>query len=301
MATSRLKGKVAALTTEVPVSPESPPAPKKAKSRVPRSDGAGSDTKAGRSADDNLKSLSKLVRVLDCFSVNDRNLSLAEICQRTGLPRSTAHRMMASLRDVGFLDQDRERDRYRLGLKLFELGSVALSNLDLHREARPMVDALRRISGQSVHLAVFDGSRAVVIQRADSASESSGAMTFIENAPAHCTSVGKAILAYQPDEVVDRLIDAGLTRFTESTITKGDALKTELKKIRKRGYSVDDGEHQPGLRCIGAPIRNQSGQVFAGLSISGPAWQLPVSEVDDFAKVVMHHANAISQRLGYNH
>jgi DNA-binding IclR family transcriptional regulator len=301
MAITRAKGQAAAAELPVAIDSGNVRASTAAKPRTPRTDGAAKEAKAARSADDNLKSLSKLVRVLDCFSVNDRNLSLAEICQRTGLPRSTAHRMMASLRDVGFLDQDKERDRYRLGLKLFELGSVALSNLDLHREARPMVDALRRISGQSVHLAVFDGSRAVVIQRADSSSESSGGMTFIENAPAHCTSVGKAILAYQSEEVVDRLIAGGLQRFTESTITKGEALKAELKKIRKRGFSIDEGEHQPGLRCIGAPIRNQAGQVFAGLSISGPAWQLPISEVDDFAKVVMHHANSISQRLGYNH
>jgi hypothetical protein len=97
------------------------------------------------------------------------------------------------------------------------------------------------------------------------------------------------------------LLARGLQRFTESTITKGDALKTELKKIRKRGFSIDEGEHQPGMRCIGASIRNQAGQVFAGLSISGPAWQLPISEADDFAKAVMHHANSISQRLGYKH
>lgn len=263
---------------------------------------AATTPKAPRASDDHLKSLVKLVRVLECFSTTDRALSLAEICQRTGFPRSTTHRLLASLRDVGFLDQDRERDRYRLGLKLFELGNIALANFDLHREARPYVEALRRISGHVVHLAVFDGYRAVVIRRADPSPESNTAAssTFIENAPAHCTSVGKAILAWQPDDVIDRVIRQGLERYTESTITTGPELKAELARIRERGYAVDEAEHQPGLRCIGAPIRDQNGAVFAGLSVSGAAWHLPVENVEELSKVVIHHADQISRSLGHS-
>lgn len=263
-----------------------------AKEKLPRE-------KSERGSEDNLKSLVKLVRVLECFSFNDRTLSLADISQRTGFPRSTAHRLMASLREVGFLDQDRERDRYRLGLKLFELGSIALSNLDLLREARPIVESLHRIGGQSVHLAVFDGVRAVVIHRVDKNPEPPSG-SLIENAPAHCTSVGKAILAHQSDEIVDRLIASGLQRFTETTITDGKALKKELLAIRSRGYSIDEGEHQPGVRCIGAPVRSENGHVFAGISLSGPAWEIPQANIEELSKVVIHHANAISNRLGYH-
>src|SRR5215470_9370836 len=117
--------------------------------------------------DENLKSLFKISRILDCFSTVNRALSLREICDRTGLPKSTTHRLIASMREVGLLDQDREGDRYRLGLKLFELGNIVLANMDLHREARPFVEALTRVSGHVVHLAVFDGRQAVVIHRSD--------------------------------------------------------------------------------------------------------------------------------------
>jgi DNA-binding IclR family transcriptional regulator len=113
------------------------------------------------------------------------------------------------MREVGFLDQDRTRDRYRLGLKLFEFGNIVLSNMDLHREARPYVEQLGRLTGQLVHLAVFDGRQAVVIHRSDP-SDSATPLTYIENAPVHCTSVGKAVLAFQPPMVIDRLIAAGL-------------------------------------------------------------------------------------------
>ena len=249
-------------------------------------------------ADDNLKSLVKVARVMDCFSTVDRSLSLAEIGQRTGFPKSTAHRLLASMREIGLVDQDRERDRYRLGLRLFELGNIVLSNMELHREARPFVDALSRISGHVVHLAVFDGLQAVVIHRTDPTPEGTP-LTVIENAPVHCTSVGKAILAFQPQTIVDRVIACGLKRFTENTIVEAAALARELERVNARGYAVDEGEHQPGLRCVGAPIRDQTGRTFAGISISGPSRKLQPSDVKHLAQVVMHHANSISSQLGF--
>jgi DNA-binding IclR family transcriptional regulator len=188
------------------------------------------------------------------------------------------------------------RDRYRLGLKLFELGNVVLSNMELHREARPYAEQLGRLTGQLVHLAVFDGRQAVVIHRSDP-SDHATPLTHIENAPVHCTSVGKAILAFQPPPVIDRLITAGLRRYTDTTITTGPGLLAELARVRERGFAVDEAEHQPGLRCVGAPIRDQSGRVFAAVSVSGPAWKIPIGEIESISKMVMHCAASISARL----
>ncbi len=248
--------------------------------------------------EDGLKSLAKVMRVLNAFSTLHRSLSLTEICRATGFPKSTTHRLLAAMREAGLLDQDEQRDRYRLGMKLFELGNIVLANMELHREARPFVDMLTRQGGQAVHLAVFDGRRAIVIHRADIAPDKTAAPTMIEQAPVHCTSVGKAILAFQPEPVIARILAAGLPRFTDSTITDPTALRQELERIRERGYALDEGEHQPGLRCIGAPIRDRAAQVTAGISLTGPAWRLPVSEVEGMAKLVMHHANSISAALG---
>jgi DNA-binding IclR family transcriptional regulator len=168
--------------------------------------------------------------------------------------------------------------------------------MDLHREARRHVEALSRISGQLVHLALFDGRQAVVIHRADSTPDGNSP-TLIEAAPVHCTSVGKAILAFQPPEVIDSIVKAGLKSFTDKTITSAKKLQTELALTRKRGYAVDDGEHQPGLRCIGAPIRDNTRRVIAGISISGPAWKIPAAEIESLSKVVIHHADQISAHL----
>jgi DNA-binding IclR family transcriptional regulator len=263
--------------------------------RLANENSAVSDA-APRAADETLKSLVKIVRLLECFSTTDRALSLAEICERTGYPRSTTHRLLASMKEVGFLDQDRQRDRYRLGLKLFEFGNIVLANMDLHREARPYVEQLSRVTGHLVHLAVFDGGRAVVIHRVDPLPEGAVPVT-LEQAPVHCTGVGKAILAFQPEAVIEQVIGQGLRRYTEATITDPVHLREELSAIRQKGYAIDNGEHQPGIRCIGAPIRDQQGRVVAGISISGPGWKIQPDHVPALAEIVVHNAKAISAQL----
>lgn len=250
--------------------------------------------------EENLKSLNKVATILDCFSTTHRALSLADICKQTGYPRSTTHRLLASMREVGLLDQDRERERYRLGIRLFAYGNIVLANMDLHREARPYAEALGRMTGLSVHLAVFGGERAVVIHRAEPAPGGLTPLNLLENAPVHCTSIGKAILAFQPEPILERVIEAGLPRYTDSTITTGEGLRHELAMVRERGYAVDNGEHQPGLRCIGAPIRDQFGRVFASISATGSAIQSPAEREASVAAMVIHHAGQISSHLGYD-
>jgi DNA-binding IclR family transcriptional regulator len=253
------------------------------------------DRQEGRPSEDAVKSLLKVVSILAAFSTSRRSMSLAEISAATSFPRSTTHRLAASMRDVGLLDQDGQRDRYRLGIKLFELGNTALANMDLHREARPFVDALSRVSGHLVHLAVFDGQQAIVIHRVSA--DSGTPLTLIEAAPVHCTSVGKAILAFQPTAKIEAIIAGGLKRFTDATITDGRKLKSELKLIRARGYAVDEGEHQPGIRCVGAPIHDRLGRIIGGLSASGPARRLKKDQVVGLAKVVVHHAKLVESKL----
>ncbi len=248
-----------------------------------------------RRSDEALKSLPKVVSILKAFSTSRRAMSLTEISAATGFPRSTAHRLAASMRELGLLDQDWHRDRYRLGIKLFELGSTALANMDLHREAHPIVDALSQISGHLVNLAVFDGQQAVVTHRVSA--QGGTPLTLIEAAPLHCTSTGKAILAFQPPAKIDAIVAGRLKRFTDTTITSGRKLKSELRLIRARGYSVDEAEHQPGVRCIGAPIRDRAGRVVAALSVSSPARRLPRRRVPALARIVVHHASLISAKI----
>jgi DNA-binding IclR family transcriptional regulator len=122
---------------------------------------------------------------------------------------------------------------------------------------------------------------------------------LIENAPIHCTSVGKAILAFQRTDIIDKIVAAGLERYTDATLVAAEPLLSDLEKTRAQGYALDDGEHRPGLRCVGAPIYDQFGNVSASVSVSAPAWQIPLDDVEQLSKIVVYHANNIAALIGY--
>ncbi len=246
-----------------------------------------------------LKSMQKLMAVLDCFSRYDRSLSLAEISERCRMPKTTVHRLVSSLREAKLLEQDRGRDRYRMGLRLFELGSIVLANLDLHREARAHVDRLGAVSGESAHLCVFDGTSMVIIEHREPGGTSVDWTTTLSISPAYCTGVGKAVLAFHESATVEKVIRQGLLAYTPSTITDPEALRAELAKTRERGYSIDEGEHQPTVRCVAAPIYNASGRVFAAISVTGPMDRVTPERVPVLGELVMATAAQISRQLGY--
>ncbi|MCC6779896.1 MAG: IclR family transcriptional regulator [Hyphomicrobiales bacterium] len=246
-----------------------------------------------------IQTYRKMMDVLRTFSRVDRQLPLATIAARTELPRATAHRILSALREIGFIDQDARRGTYSLGLGLFELGSLALANMELMREAKPFVDNLAQSAAAAAHLGVFNGIEVVVVEREDHASHAVRSARPLEAAPSYCTGLGKAVLAYQPREVVDRIIAAGLKRFTRNTITTATALRQDLARIRRRGYAIDNGEHQLWVRCVAAPIRDASGNVFAAVSVTGSTEVVSEERTPVLAEIVAETAASISRHLGY--
>ncbi len=246
-----------------------------------------------------LKSLRKAMRILECFSFQDPRRPLTEIARCAGFPLSTTHRILATLRDVGLVEQEGGRDLYRLGLKLLELGSMVLANMEVHREALPFIEELVRETGETVHLGVFDGAQVVSIEKMDSPHGLASNITIGKGAPAYCTGVGKALLAFQPEAVVDHVCRLGLVAYTPQTITDPTKLRKELAQVRSLGYAVDSMEHQPDVRCVAAPIRNYSGNVIASLSVSGPATRIPKDRIPGLAERVREVAAKLSARLGY--
>jgi DNA-binding IclR family transcriptional regulator len=243
-----------------------------------------------------MKSLHKAIAVLDCFSRAEPSLSLGTIADRLGLPKPTAHRLLAALREAGLVVQDGNRDRYRLGLRLVALGSVALSDLALFHVARPYAERLANQSGEAAHLCAFDGSNVVSIDRREMQPARNEQVT-IEREPPHCTGTGKAILAFLPAAVVERVIAGGLERFTANTLTDPDALRAELAVVRERGYALDLEERQYGIRCVGAPIRDPGGAVVGSISATGPADRFPEGRIATLAELVTATARAISEAL----
>lgn len=248
-----------------------------------------------------VKSFQKILTILECFSTVDRSLTVSELAERSMLPHSTTHRLVASLRQIGLLDQDGNRSDYRLGLKLFELGNTVLINMDIHTEARAHVELLGLEVGEDVHLCVFDGWRMTFIDRASGGRSGNQNSTIVmEFSPCHCTGVGKAALAYQPEQTIDRIIKLGLPAYTRNTITDPQELRSELAKIRERGYSLDLAEVEVNVHCVAAAIYNSSGKVVAAISISGSAKRLPEDRLHELAPLVVKHAKLISARLGFD-
>lgn len=246
-----------------------------------------------------MKSLRKTSAVLDCFTRETGRLTLAEIAERTGLPKTTVHRQLAALREIGFLVQDGRRDAYRLGFRLLALGGVVLADIDLMRHAGGPAETLARQSGEAVHICVFDGRNVVSIERR----EMEGArneIVRIEREPPHCTSTGKAILSTLDeagrDLLIADLLDAGrLPRFGPNTIADRICLARDLAVCRARGYAVDDEERNPGVRCVGAPIRRH-GTVVGAISVTGPVARFPDARLPVLAEMVM----ATAARIGLN-
>lgn len=246
------------------------------------------------------KSLSKVMMVLDCFSRGRGNLTPAEITEKTGLPRATTHRLLASLRDIGLLEQNYRRDSYKLGMRLFQLGSLVLVNMDLEKHASPHITQLQQLTGEIIHLCVFDGSQMVFVEKQETGHHSpKNTVTRIEGSPVYCTGVGKAFLAWQSSHLIEKIIADGLHPQTPHTITDGPALMREMQATRERGYAIDDEECELNLRCVAVPIRDSGGRVFGAISVSGPGERMPDSRLHGLAPTVIQTADAISSELGW--
>ncbi len=244
-----------------------------------------------------MNSLDKITAILGCFTNERDKLGLQEISELTGVPKSSAHRIVKSLCTARYLEQISRNGRYRLGIKLFELGSIYIEKLDLHKASFLIVRKLQEVSGENVHLCIFNGSRPVMVYRKTMATDPVNTVTTLEAAPAHCTGVGKVILAHIDRHDVERIIGLGLQSFTPQTFTDPTKLLAELEQIRGRGFAVDDREHQPNVRCIAAPIRGVDGRVFAAVSVSSTANRIPNERYGTLADLVREAAANIESSL----
>ena len=246
-----------------------------------------------------LSSVANAIRLTKTFSENDAEMGISALATRLGLAKSTVHRLATTLVEYDILEQNRESGKYRLGLALFELGTLVRRKMDAASGAQEQIHALADSSGETVQLAILDHLSVLYIRIRESRQAVRMSSGLGSRAPAHCTSVGKALLAYQPAEIVDQVIANGLTRYTPNTITEGAALKAELAGIRQKGYAIDDEEIEVGLRCVAAPIRDHTGRVTAAISVAAPVQRMSRKTVQATIPTVLAAAEAISRRLGY--
>jgi DNA-binding IclR family transcriptional regulator len=246
-----------------------------------------------------LESADRVLRVLEVFHPNERDLSLSEIADRLALPRSSVHRLLAALLTHGFVERDPTTRRYRLGIRLFEIGSTAIHERGLHSAAHPVLETLATATGETCHLAVLSGGEAVYVYKIDGTSSFSMTSRVGGRAPCHATSIGKVLMAWASEDLFDRVVAAGLRRCTKNTLADPGDLEAELEKIRSEGYALDMEEYEEGLRCAAAPVRDHAGQVVAAIGIAGPSHRLTDESLPRLIPSVTGAANTISRNLGY--
>lgn len=251
-------------------------------------------------SDGQVRSVAKALTIVDLLARHGREMSLAEIARELGLAKSTAHGLLATLREFRYVEQQTAEGKYRLGVRLFEIGNVVANSWDVRRIAAPYIERLVDQFEETVHLAILDQDRVLYIDKRDSRRSIRIVSQVGARLPAHCSGVGKALLAHLPISEVRRIVAArGLPSFTMNTITDPRRLEEELQRIRQQGYSVDNEEIMDGLRCVAAPVRDHMGRVCAGVSVSGPVARLTGERFDQAAVLITRTAAEISGGLGF--
>ena len=248
-----------------------------------------------------IQVLDRALAVLQVLSQEGPDLTLAQVSSLLHLHKSTAHRLIMVLEGHKLIERNSKTGTYRLGMKLFELGTRAVSQLDLRERARPILERLVRETDETVHLCVYDNGEVVYVDKVEPARSVRLASTVGRRHPAFCTAVGKAMMAIMPEEQVEAAVQKhGLRPLTRKTIGSLGELKSELAKVRKLGYAADDEENEEGVCCVGAVVQGISGEPTAAISVSGPSFRLPSYKIPVVAKAVIAAASTLSQELGYH-
>lgn len=240
----------------------------------------------------------KALRVLEEVAAQPRPLALGEVAQQTGLDKSAVHRMLTTLVAAGYVRRDPDSRRYSLSYRVVTLSRNLLAENEVVRLARATLEELSALTGEGMHLAVLDGLETVLVQRVKGTQLVAVDFQVGDRSRLHCTSIGKALLAYQAPEDVEAVIAAGLPRLTANTITEPAALRDELEGVCARGYAIDDREMYDYMRCIAVPLFERDSPVRMGISCSGPDGRFTHEYLEWLREPMLRASRDLSGQLG---
>ncbi len=248
----------------------------------------------------NIEALARGLEILSLFSYETPALSLSQVVDLLQINKSTAYRVLSTLQSMGYLEQSSSTRLYRPGLKVLQLGFTAINTLELRQVTRPFLEKLSQQIGETVSLAVLDGFRTIYVDRIRNQAIVGVVLGVGSSLPAHCTALGKVLLAGLPDDELRTLLASqDLSVYTPKTIATKETLLAELQTIREQGYALDDEELASGLRAIAAPVRNLSKQTVASVNVTGTTLNITQERLfEEILPALLSTTNQISNALG---
>ena len=248
--------------------------------------------------DKQVSAVARTISILEALS-KEECINLESLAKTTELPKATLLRFLTSLINLGYVYRD-DADRYHLTLKMFSIGSRSLAHMDLINTAKPYTKKLSKDLGENVHMGILEDDKAVYILKEESSYTIRMHSRVGKSIPLYCTAIGKIFLSEMSETELDMYIKThDLKPFTHKSIRGEKALKEELKRIRERGWAIDDEEHEENVMCLGAPVRDYTGKAIAAISVSWPLFRFDKENFEKIVERIKETTSALSKILGY--
>jgi len=246
-----------------------------------------------------MKTLDKFFEIIELLE-NNNSLGLQDISNMLNINKSTVHRFLKSMLAQNFVNKNEENGKYSLGLRFLNIATKTIDSIDIRKIAHPYLIELEKLTGETVHLIVFDGKNMIYIDKIESNKPIRMYSKIGNIVPIYCTAAGKVILAFQQKEKIDEIIKkTKFIRHTKNTIIDKKIFRDCLEEVKRDGYAVDDCEHEEGIRCIAAPIWNYSKRVNSAISISALVSRMSISNLLSFKAELLKECSIVSEELGF--
>jgi len=247
-----------------------------------------------------IQALDRALNILELFDEQATELKITEISARMDLHKSTVHSLLRTLQLHGYIDQNPESGKYRLGLKLIEKGQLVLQGMDVRTVARRQLETLSDQTGQTTNLVILDGKEGVYIDKVEGAKAAIRYSRIGRRVPLHSSAAGKILLAHMRQDRLEELLRQYHFHIqTPQTIQDQDTLLRELEQVRMQGYAIDNQENEAGVRCGAVPIRDHSNQVIAAMSLSTMTSAIGDEQFLAYISLLQKEGESVSQHLGY--
>jgi len=245
-----------------------------------------------------VQSVLKALGILEVIC-RGRNCGVRELSEKTGINRSTVNRLVVTLERAGYVEQEKDRGKYRASLRLFELGNAVIQHLDIYEQAYPIMQSLSEKTEETINLAILDGNQVLYVLKIDSPHMLKSSASIGSRSPVYCNASGKVILAYLPEDKRRDFLPEEFYLFTPNTLKNVTELNAELSRVRVNGFAVDNEEWSLNSKALAAPVRNHDQKIIAALTIAGPMVRLTSQRIEELAQILIKEAAALSAKLGY--